>query len=56
MSGSGATCFGLAACEAEAQAAAGRIAAARPGWWVAAAPILVDPTPAEPLPLGRETR
>jgi 4-diphosphocytidyl-2-C-methyl-D-erythritol kinase len=32
MSGSGATCFGLYASEAEAEAAAGRLA--RPGWWV----------------------
>lgn len=34
MSGSGATCFGLYAGRAEAEAAAGAIAAARPGWWV----------------------
>jgi len=34
MSGSGATCFGLYPSEAERDAAAARIAAARPGWWV----------------------
>jgi 4-diphosphocytidyl-2-C-methyl-D-erythritol kinase len=34
MSGSGATCFGLYRNEAEREAAAARIAAARPGWWV----------------------
>lgn len=36
MSGSGATCFGLFAQEAEAQDAAAQIARARPGWWVQA--------------------
>lgn len=36
VSGSGATCFGLYADAAQAQAARDRIAAARPGWWVAA--------------------
>ncbi len=39
MSGSGATCFGLYAVEAAASAAARRIAATRPGWWVRAAPL-----------------
>ena len=39
MSGSGATCFGLYAMEAAATAAARRIAATRPGWWVRAAPL-----------------
>jgi 4-diphosphocytidyl-2-C-methyl-D-erythritol kinase len=34
MSGSGATCFGLYESEAERDAAAARIAAARPGWWM----------------------
>ena len=34
MSGSGATCFALFASDSEAQAAAEKIAAARPGWWV----------------------
>ncbi|MBF9034835.1 4-(cytidine 5'-diphospho)-2-C-methyl-D-erythritol kinase [Rhodobacterales bacterium HKCCE2091] len=38
MSGSGATCFGLFGAEAEASDAAKRLD--RPGWWVAAAPIL----------------
>lgn len=35
MSGSGATCFGLYATEAEAQAASRALARAHPGWWVA---------------------
>ena len=34
MSGSGATCFALFASATDAQAAANKIAAARPGWWV----------------------
>lgn len=37
MSGSGATCFGLARDEAQAQAAAGALAAQFPQWWVKAA-------------------
>jgi 4-diphosphocytidyl-2-C-methyl-D-erythritol kinase len=37
MSGSGATCFGLAADLPAAQAAATQLAAAHPAWWVAAA-------------------
>lgn len=40
MSGSGATCFGLFATEAPAQAAARALRAAHPGWWVAPAPML----------------
>jgi 4-diphosphocytidyl-2-C-methyl-D-erythritol kinase len=40
MSGSGATCFGLVADEAAARAGAARLAAAHPGWWVTAAPVL----------------
>ncbi|MEX0760120.1 MAG: 4-(cytidine 5'-diphospho)-2-C-methyl-D-erythritol kinase, partial [Tistlia sp.] len=40
MSGSGATCFGLYATAAEAREAAAAIAADRPAWWAAAAPIL----------------
>jgi 4-diphosphocytidyl-2-C-methyl-D-erythritol kinase len=40
MSGSGATCFGLFADLARAKAAAARIAADRPEWWVRAAPVL----------------
>lgn len=39
MSGSGATCFALHPGRACAEAAAARIARARPGWWVAAAPL-----------------
>jgi 4-diphosphocytidyl-2-C-methyl-D-erythritol kinase len=39
MSGSGATCFGLFAAEAEALAAADAIRRAEPGWWVAPAPV-----------------
>ncbi|WP_114394866.1 4-(cytidine 5'-diphospho)-2-C-methyl-D-erythritol kinase [Oleisolibacter albus] len=42
MSGSGATCFGLFASLAEAEAAAGRLGAEHPGWWVAAAPFVAD--------------
>ncbi|MBF0563334.1 MAG: 4-(cytidine 5'-diphospho)-2-C-methyl-D-erythritol kinase, partial [Alphaproteobacteria bacterium] len=37
MSGSGATCFGLFAAEADARAAAASISAGRPHWWTAAA-------------------
>lgn len=36
MSGSGATCFALFGSRADADAAAGRIATAHPGWWVVA--------------------
>jgi 4-diphosphocytidyl-2-C-methyl-D-erythritol kinase len=36
MSGSGATCFGLFASDAEAAAAERRLRADHPGWWVAA--------------------
>ncbi|MEM9147004.1 MAG: 4-(cytidine 5'-diphospho)-2-C-methyl-D-erythritol kinase [Pseudomonadota bacterium] len=39
MSGSGATCFALHETEAAALAAADRLRGARPGWWVAAAPV-----------------
>jgi 4-diphosphocytidyl-2-C-methyl-D-erythritol kinase len=39
MSGSGATCFGLFAAAGPAEAAAARIHAAEPDWWVAAAPV-----------------
>lgn len=38
MSGSGATCFGLFAAEADARSAAAALAARQAGWWVAAAP------------------
>lgn len=40
LSGSGATCFALYPCVAEAAAAADALAAAHPGWWIAAAPLL----------------
>ena len=40
MSGSGATCFGLYATLAEAEAAAEAVARAYPAWWVAASPCL----------------
>jgi 4-diphosphocytidyl-2-C-methyl-D-erythritol kinase len=43
MSGSGATCFGIFATEAEALAAAAAIRAAEPGWWVAPAPVAASP-------------
>ena len=39
MSGSGATCFALFAGEAPALAAADALRTARPGWWIAAAPV-----------------
>jgi len=39
MSGSGASCFALHATEADAQAQADRLRRARPGWWIAAAPV-----------------
>lgn len=39
MSGSGATCFALFADQATAAAAAARLSAAQPGWWIAAAPL-----------------
>ncbi|MEZ5885999.1 MAG: 4-(cytidine 5'-diphospho)-2-C-methyl-D-erythritol kinase [Paracoccaceae bacterium] len=41
MSGSGATCFGLFADAAQADAARAHIAALEPGWWVRSAPALV---------------
>lgn len=40
MSGSGATCFGLFATQAKAQAAATAVGAAEERWWSAAAPLL----------------
>ena len=43
MSGSGATCFALFAGAGEATAAAGRLAADRPDWWVVAAPLVGGP-------------
>ena len=39
MSGSGATCFGLFASAALAEAAAADLRRGAPGWWVAAAPL-----------------
>jgi 4-diphosphocytidyl-2-C-methyl-D-erythritol kinase len=38
MSGSGATCFGIFP-QAEAEAAAQRLRAAQPGWWVEASTL-----------------
>ena len=43
MSGSGATCFGLFADEADARVAAARIGMEQPGWWVAAAALARAP-------------
>ncbi|KIL97430.1 4-diphosphocytidyl-2-C-methyl-D-erythritol kinase [Paramagnetospirillum magnetotacticum MS-1] len=40
MSGSGATCFGLYAQEAQARLAAAQLIAAHPGWWIAPAQLL----------------
>ena len=45
MSGSGGTCFGLFAQEADARDAASALAAAQPAWWVAAAHVLAAPAP-----------
>ena len=45
MSGSGATCFGLFAAAAEAEAAAGDLGAAHPDWWLAAAPVTAERGP-----------
>jgi 4-diphosphocytidyl-2-C-methyl-D-erythritol kinase len=42
LSGSGATCFGLFADAAAAEAGAARLAREQPGWWVAAAPMLTE--------------
>ena len=43
MSGSGATCFGLYAGRAEAEAAEASLSEAQPQWWAAAAPLLHGP-------------
>ena len=40
MSGSGATCFGVFSNADEAEAAAARLSAQNPQWWVAAAPLM----------------
>ncbi|MEI4484720.1 4-(cytidine 5'-diphospho)-2-C-methyl-D-erythritol kinase [Frigidibacter sp. MR17.14] len=53
MSGSGATCFGLFAAAAPAEAAAATLRRGRPGWWLAAAPMLGS---ADQEPLDQETR
>lgn len=45
MSGSGATCFGIYATAPGAEAAARNLRADRPGWWIAAAPLLGAPPP-----------
>ncbi len=39
LSGSGATCFGIYADAAEAEAAGRAIRAVQPGWWAVAAPV-----------------
>jgi 4-diphosphocytidyl-2-C-methyl-D-erythritol kinase len=39
MSGSGATCYGLTRTRAEAESAAEKVRAERPGWWVAASSL-----------------
>ncbi len=56
MSGSGATCFALHETQPQAEAAAERLRRARPGWWVAAAPLPAHrPAPvalATPAPPG----
>lgn len=46
MSGSGATCFGIFTDAAAAETARARIAAAHPGWWVAATETLAGAGPA----------
>lgn len=53
MSGSGATCFGLFADEADARAGAASVSAARPQWWTAAAELLASPPVGyRPRPFG----
>lgn len=42
MSGSGGTCFGMFTEEAEARAAAARLASRNSAWWVQAAPVLTE--------------
>jgi len=49
MSGSGATCFGLFDDEPAARRAATDIAAAEPGWWVAAGELVTDTSALAPL-------
>ncbi|MEM7123768.1 MAG: 4-(cytidine 5'-diphospho)-2-C-methyl-D-erythritol kinase [Pseudomonadota bacterium] len=55
MSGSGATCFGLAATATDAARAAAAIAETHPDWWVRAAALLHD-SDANRLPIGRGNR
>jgi len=52
LSGSGATCFGLYATAAAAEAAAKSIAVAAPGWWVKPTRLLPTPAGAPALPRG----
>lgn len=52
LSGSGATCFGLYADAAGAEAAAVALRAARSGWWVKSGRLLPTPADAAPLPTG----
>lgn len=52
LSGSGATCFGLYATAAAAEAAAKAIAAASPGWWVKPTRLRPTPPDAPALPRG----
>ena len=47
MSGSGATCFALFADRAAADRAAAMLAAAEPGWWIAAGALLEGAPPVE---------
>jgi 4-diphosphocytidyl-2-C-methyl-D-erythritol kinase len=52
MSGSGATCFGLAATEDEARQAAARLRMARRGWWIEPAAVLGPQSSDQALPLA----
>jgi 4-diphosphocytidyl-2-C-methyl-D-erythritol kinase len=45
MSGSGPTCFGIFADQAQARAASTRIASLHTGWWVK--PVVLQGSPAE---------
>jgi 4-diphosphocytidyl-2-C-methyl-D-erythritol kinase len=47
MSGSGGTCFGLFEDEVGARTGAARVAAAEPGWWAVAVPVLAGGRPPE---------
>lgn len=48
MSGSGATCFAMFASHPAAEAARAALAARRPGWWLAAAPVAPEADEARP--------